>query len=241
MLRLLRLARSPGVERDDRRRAADACPTPGRRELFSEPAVWQGKWVFVSRRLAAPRRWRLSGGRLHEGVVERERRHAPGRRRRAALRRGERRDRTSTRPTIGQARRDAPARATSTGRARSSSTAGSPPPRATRTTTRRAACSTSTRSRSAACAGSLPRCSALRRRKWWAAALVVLAVARPPGRRQWGRAGAAPRPRRERHRPGLRDGARGPAGKLYVVEQAGRIVVADEREGLLDVLDIRRW
>jgi hypothetical protein len=33
--------------------------------LFSEPAIWQGKWAFVSDD-AGTEAWLLSGGRLHE-------------------------------------------------------------------------------------------------------------------------------------------------------------------------------
>jgi hypothetical protein len=39
-------------------------PTPGGAGLFGEPAVWNGKWVFVSTG-AGTDAWLLRGGRLH--------------------------------------------------------------------------------------------------------------------------------------------------------------------------------
>jgi outer membrane protein assembly factor BamB len=39
-------------------------PTPGSTDLFSEPAVWQGSWVFVAD-AAGTEALRFSGGRLH--------------------------------------------------------------------------------------------------------------------------------------------------------------------------------
>ena len=38
---------------------------PGPTDLFSEPAVWQGSWVFLATS-AGTAAWKLSGGRLHE-------------------------------------------------------------------------------------------------------------------------------------------------------------------------------
>ena len=47
LLRLLRLSRLPGV---NPRTGGElqTLPTPGNAMLFTEPAVWQGKWVFVA-------------------------------------------------------------------------------------------------------------------------------------------------------------------------------------------------
>ena len=80
MLRLLQLHRLPGVNATTRRRAADDADSRPDRCLLSEPAVWNGKWVFVAdgggtEALAA------SGRAAASGVVERERRDVAGRRR----------------------------------------------------------------------------------------------------------------------------------------------------------------
>jgi len=62
-LRLLRLASLPGA---NARLGGElqTVPTPGPAALFSEPAVWQGTWLFVSDG-AGTQAWRLTGGRLH--------------------------------------------------------------------------------------------------------------------------------------------------------------------------------
>ncbi|HEX6762529.1 MAG TPA: PQQ-binding-like beta-propeller repeat protein [Gaiellaceae bacterium] len=62
LLRLLRLDRLPGAG------AAlggelQTVPTPGGSAMFSEPAVWQGTWVFVADD-GGTQAWRLAGGRL---------------------------------------------------------------------------------------------------------------------------------------------------------------------------------
>jgi hypothetical protein len=62
-VRLLQLHRLPGV---NTRLGGElqTIPTPGGSGLFSVPAIWKGKWVFMAtdRGTAA---WLLSGGRLH--------------------------------------------------------------------------------------------------------------------------------------------------------------------------------
>jgi len=63
-LRLLSLRRLPGV---NARTGGElqVVPTPGSRMLFSEPAIWQGKWVLMSAD-GGTQGWVLRGGRLHE-------------------------------------------------------------------------------------------------------------------------------------------------------------------------------
>ncbi len=63
-LRLLQLHRLPGVNAKTGGEL-QTVPTPGGFALFSEPAIWQGKWAFVSDD-AGTEAWLLSGGRLHE-------------------------------------------------------------------------------------------------------------------------------------------------------------------------------
>jgi len=62
-LRLLQLHRLPGP---DKKLGGElqTVPTPGGASLFSEPAVWQGTWVFVADD-AGTQAWRLQGGRLN--------------------------------------------------------------------------------------------------------------------------------------------------------------------------------
>jgi outer membrane protein assembly factor BamB len=64
MLRLLNLNTLPGV---NARTGGElqTLPDPGTTDLFSEPAVWKGKWVFVSDS-AGTEALLLRGGRLHE-------------------------------------------------------------------------------------------------------------------------------------------------------------------------------
>ena len=56
VLRLLQLHGRPHL--------VQSLSTPGSTDLFSEPAVWQGKWVFVADS-AGTQAWRFSGGKLH--------------------------------------------------------------------------------------------------------------------------------------------------------------------------------
>ena len=56
VLRLLQLHGRPHL--------VQSLSTPGSADLFSEPAVWQGKWVFVADS-AGTQAWRFSGGKLH--------------------------------------------------------------------------------------------------------------------------------------------------------------------------------
>jgi outer membrane protein assembly factor BamB len=62
-LRLLNLRRLPGP---NPRTGSElqTVPVPGSTLMFSEPAVWRGKWVFVSTS-AGTAAWLLKGGRLH--------------------------------------------------------------------------------------------------------------------------------------------------------------------------------
>jgi outer membrane protein assembly factor BamB len=62
-VRLLQLHRLPGV---NARTGGElqTVRTPGGSELFSEPAVWRGKWVFIADD-GGTAAWRLKGGRLH--------------------------------------------------------------------------------------------------------------------------------------------------------------------------------
>ena len=62
-LRLLRLDRLPGVN-TTLGGELQTVPTPGGSALFSEPAVWQGTWVFVADG-SGTQAWRLVNGRLH--------------------------------------------------------------------------------------------------------------------------------------------------------------------------------
>jgi hypothetical protein len=63
LLRLLRLTTLPGV---NARTGGELqkLPTPGNAMLFTEPAVWQGKWVFVADS-SGTEALLFSGGRLH--------------------------------------------------------------------------------------------------------------------------------------------------------------------------------
>jgi len=62
-VRLLQLHRLPGV---NSRVGGElqTIPTPGGSDLFSVPAIWQGKWVFLSTD-GGTAAWLLRGGRLH--------------------------------------------------------------------------------------------------------------------------------------------------------------------------------
>ena len=62
-LRLLQLHRLPGV---NTRTGGElqTVPTPGGAALYSVPAVWKGKWVFVASG-SGTQAWLLRGGRLH--------------------------------------------------------------------------------------------------------------------------------------------------------------------------------
>jgi hypothetical protein len=61
-LRLLRLASLPGVNAK-LGGELQTVPTPGGAPLFSEPAVWNGTWIFVSDQ-SGTQAWRLRNGRL---------------------------------------------------------------------------------------------------------------------------------------------------------------------------------
>jgi len=61
-LRLLTLGRLPG-QNAKLGGELQTVPTPGGAALFSEPAVWQGRWVFVADG-SGTQAWRLVGGRL---------------------------------------------------------------------------------------------------------------------------------------------------------------------------------
>jgi outer membrane protein assembly factor BamB len=63
-LRLLRLSRLAGVS-DATGGELQSVPVPGPTDLFSEPAVWKGSWVFLATS-AGTAAWRLEGGRLRE-------------------------------------------------------------------------------------------------------------------------------------------------------------------------------
>jgi outer membrane protein assembly factor BamB len=62
-LRLLQLHRLPAV---NARTGGElqTVPTPGGSGLFSEPAIWKGKWVFVATD-GGTAAWLLNGGKLH--------------------------------------------------------------------------------------------------------------------------------------------------------------------------------
>ena len=62
-LRLLQLHSLPGI---NARTGGElqTVPTPGGAMLFSEPAIWKGKWAFVSDD-SGTMAWLLRGGRLH--------------------------------------------------------------------------------------------------------------------------------------------------------------------------------
>ncbi|MBV8078960.1 MAG: PQQ-binding-like beta-propeller repeat protein [Actinobacteria bacterium] len=62
-LRLLRLQTLPGVNAK-RGGELQTISTPGGADLFSEPAVWQGTWIFLVDD-AGTAAWRFAGGRLH--------------------------------------------------------------------------------------------------------------------------------------------------------------------------------
>jgi len=63
-LRLLSLSRLAGVNAKTGGELQTVA-TPGSTDLFSEPAIWQGKWVFLTTSDGTAA-WKLSGGRLHE-------------------------------------------------------------------------------------------------------------------------------------------------------------------------------
>ena len=120
--------------------------TPSGTDLFTAPAVWRSgerTWLFAADIGGTAGVVAAQADSSHSVWRQRQRRHEPGRRRRAALRlrpgRRPRRLRAGDRASSSRRSRAAAA----TGTARSSPTAASRSPRATRTTTRRAACSTS--------------------------------------------------------------------------------------------------
>ena len=88
-LRLLQLHRLPGV---NARTGGElqTLPTPGGAMLFSAPAVWKGKWVFVATD-DGTMALLLRGGRLHTVWSNRHRRDLARDRRQPALRGGQRR------------------------------------------------------------------------------------------------------------------------------------------------------
>jgi outer membrane protein assembly factor BamB len=63
ILRLLQLHRMPGV---NKRTGGElqTLPAPGATDVFSEPAVWRGSWVFVATG-GGTQAFRLAGSRLH--------------------------------------------------------------------------------------------------------------------------------------------------------------------------------
>jgi hypothetical protein len=63
ILRLLQLHRLPGVNTHTGGEL-QSLPAPGRADVFSEPAVWNGKWVFVSTS-GGTEGLLFKGGRLH--------------------------------------------------------------------------------------------------------------------------------------------------------------------------------
>jgi hypothetical protein len=63
-LRLLRLSRLAGANATTGGEL-QTVPVPGPTDLFSEPAAWQGTWVFLATG-SGTAAWRLAGGRLHE-------------------------------------------------------------------------------------------------------------------------------------------------------------------------------
>ncbi|HEY3922657.1 MAG TPA: PQQ-binding-like beta-propeller repeat protein [Gaiellaceae bacterium] len=63
-LRLLSLSHLAGVNAKTGGEV-QTVDVPGATDLFSEPAIWQGKWVFLGTS-SGTAAWRLSGGRLHE-------------------------------------------------------------------------------------------------------------------------------------------------------------------------------
>ena len=64
LLRLLSLSKLAGVNADTGGEL-QTVSVPGPTDLFSEPAVWQGTWVFLATSDGTAA-WRLRGGRLHE-------------------------------------------------------------------------------------------------------------------------------------------------------------------------------
>jgi outer membrane protein assembly factor BamB len=63
-LRLLRLSQLAGVNAKTGGEL-QTVPVPGPTDLFSEPAVWQGTWIFLAT-AGGTAAWRLADGRLHE-------------------------------------------------------------------------------------------------------------------------------------------------------------------------------
>jgi outer membrane protein assembly factor BamB len=64
LLRLLSLTKLAGVNAKTGGEL-QTVPVPGPTDLFSEPATWQGTWVFLSTS-SGTAAWKLRGGRLHE-------------------------------------------------------------------------------------------------------------------------------------------------------------------------------
>jgi outer membrane protein assembly factor BamB len=63
LLRLLNVNRLPGVNAKTGGEL-QTVPVPGRTEMFTEPAVWKGRWVFVATG-SGTAAWLLKSGRLH--------------------------------------------------------------------------------------------------------------------------------------------------------------------------------
>jgi outer membrane protein assembly factor BamB len=63
-LRLLRLSSLAGVNAK-KGGELQTVPVPGPTDLFSEPATWRGRWVFLATS-AGTAAWRLQNGKLHE-------------------------------------------------------------------------------------------------------------------------------------------------------------------------------
>ncbi len=63
-LRLLRLSRLAGVNAKTGGEL-QTVPVPGPTDLFGEPAVWNGTWIFLATS-SGTAAWRLAGGQLHQ-------------------------------------------------------------------------------------------------------------------------------------------------------------------------------
>jgi outer membrane protein assembly factor BamB len=65
LLRLLNLNTLPGVNAKTGGEL-QTVPVPGSTDMFTEPAIWKGTWVFLATG-AGTAAWQLRGGRLHSG------------------------------------------------------------------------------------------------------------------------------------------------------------------------------
>ncbi|HEX3805489.1 MAG TPA: PQQ-binding-like beta-propeller repeat protein [Gaiellaceae bacterium] len=63
LLRLLNLNKLPGVNAKTGGEL-QTVPVPGQTDMFSEPAIWKGRWVFLATG-SGTAAWLLKGGRLH--------------------------------------------------------------------------------------------------------------------------------------------------------------------------------